>query len=95
MDSALTSHDTERRSASKAARMQRAALITDYRRPLEIGEIPVDSPRADGAVVRVEACGVCRSDWHFWNHDLNWVGFNLQLPAVLGGRSSYDPLSRI
>jgi len=34
-------------------------------------------------VVRVEASGVCRSDWHFWNQDLGWLGFNLTLPVDL------------
>ncbi|UYV39301.1 zinc-dependent alcohol dehydrogenase family protein [Rhodobacteraceae bacterium D3-12] len=44
----------------------RAARITDWRAPLEIVEVP--SPVAgEGAVVlKVLACGVCRSDWHAW-----------------------------
>lgn len=33
-------------------------------------ELPDPSPAPDGAVVRVEATGVCRSDWHGWQgHD--------------------------
>jgi threonine dehydrogenase-like Zn-dependent dehydrogenase len=52
-----------------APRTMRAAQMTAFRRPLEVGEVPVAAPRADGAVVRVEACGVCRSDWHFWNNN--------------------------
>lgn len=60
----------------------RAATITAFRRPLEVGEAPVAAPRADGAVIRVEASGICRSDWHFWNQDLQWMGFTLPLPAV-------------
>ncbi|WP_030168404.1 zinc-dependent alcohol dehydrogenase family protein [Spirillospora albida] len=33
-------------------------------------ELPDPSPGPDGAVVRVEATGVCRSDWHGWQgHD--------------------------
>lgn len=74
----------ERRVEHMASRTMHAALITGFRRPLELGEIPVQSPRPDGAVVRVEACGICRSDWHFWNQDMEWVGMNLQLPTVLG-----------
>jgi D-arabinose 1-dehydrogenase-like Zn-dependent alcohol dehydrogenase len=65
-----------------AARTMREAQITAFRRPLQIEEVPVAAPRADGAVVRVEASGVCRSDWHFWNQDLGWIGFNLPLPTV-------------
>ncbi|MGZ9112277.1 MAG: alcohol dehydrogenase catalytic domain-containing protein, partial [Rhodoplanes sp.] len=62
----------------------RATQLTAFRRPLEVVEIPVAAPRADGAVVRVEASGVCRSDWHFWNEDWTWMGLKLPLPTVLG-----------
>jgi D-arabinose 1-dehydrogenase-like Zn-dependent alcohol dehydrogenase len=62
----------------------RALQMTAFRRPLQVAEIPVAAPRADGAVVRVEACGVCRSDWHFWNEDWTWMGLKLPLPTVLG-----------
>jgi D-arabinose 1-dehydrogenase-like Zn-dependent alcohol dehydrogenase len=62
----------------------RAALMTAFRRPIEVREVPVEAPRADGALIRVEASGVCRSDWHFWNQDLGWIGFNLLLPANTG-----------
>jgi propanol-preferring alcohol dehydrogenase len=65
-------------------RTMRAARITAFRRPLEVAEVPVEAPRPDGAVVRVEASGVCRSDWHFWNQDLEWIGFNLPLPTNTG-----------
>jgi D-arabinose 1-dehydrogenase-like Zn-dependent alcohol dehydrogenase len=67
-----------------ASRTMRATQLTAFRRPLEVVEIPVAAPRADGAVVRVEASGVCRSDWHFWNEDWTWMGLNLPLPTVLG-----------
>lgn len=65
-------------------RTMRAARITAFRRPLEVSEVQVEAPRPDGAVVRVEASGVCRSDWHFWNQDLGWIGFNLALPTSTG-----------
>jgi propanol-preferring alcohol dehydrogenase len=35
-------------------------------------------------VIRVEACGVCRSDWHLWQEDWSWVGVTVPLPAVPG-----------
>jgi hypothetical protein len=54
-------------ATATASRTMRATQLTAFRRPLEIVEIPVAAPRADGAVVRVEASGICRSDWHFWN----------------------------
>ncbi|HSP61272.1 MAG TPA: alcohol dehydrogenase catalytic domain-containing protein [Ornithinimicrobium sp.] len=35
-----------------------------------VAEVAVPRPRPDGVVVRVEATGVCRSDWHAWQgHD--------------------------
>jgi len=67
-----------------AARTMRAAQITAFRRPIEVLEVPVAAPRPDGAVIRVEASGICRSDWHFWNQDLDWLGFSLSLPANTG-----------
>jgi D-arabinose 1-dehydrogenase-like Zn-dependent alcohol dehydrogenase len=71
-------------SPDTAPRASCAAQIMAFRRPLEVGEVPVATPRAEGAVVRVEASGVCRSDWHFWNQDWGWMGLNLLLPTVLG-----------
>lgn len=44
----------------------RAALLTAYRQPLEIAEVSEPECPADGAILSVLACGVCRSDWHGW-----------------------------
>src|SRR5439155_24958 len=35
-------------------------------------------------VVRVEANGICRTDWHLWMGDWSWIGLQLPLPHVLG-----------
>ncbi len=61
-----------------------AAVLVQFSVPLEVREVgePVCGP-AD-AVVRVEACGVCRSDWHVWRGDWGWVGVRPRLPLVLG-----------
>ncbi|WP_209833213.1 zinc-dependent alcohol dehydrogenase family protein [Ruegeria sp. HKCCE3926] len=45
----------------------RAARLITYRQPLEVTTIPDPAPAEDGVVVRVLACGVCRSDWHAWS----------------------------
>jgi alcohol dehydrogenase len=38
---------------------------------MEVGDFPDPSPGPDGVVLRVEATGICRSDWHAWmGHDL-------------------------
>jgi D-arabinose 1-dehydrogenase-like Zn-dependent alcohol dehydrogenase len=45
----------------------RAARLTGWRAPLEIGEVPEPACPRDGVVVEVLACGICRSDWHVWS----------------------------
>ena len=65
-------------------RTMRIAQMTAFRKPIQVTEMAIPSPAPDGAIVRVEASGVCRSDWHFWNQDLGWMGFNLKLPANTG-----------
>lgn len=45
----------------------RAARLISYRQPLDLTFVPDPEPVADGVVVRVTACGVCRSDWHAWS----------------------------
>lgn len=44
----------------------RAAILRDYRAPLSVEDWPEPDCPADGVVVRVLACGICRSDWHSW-----------------------------
>ena len=44
----------------------RAATLRAWRAPLEIGAVPDPAPPAGGVVLRVLACGICRSDWHVW-----------------------------
>jgi alcohol dehydrogenase len=46
-----------------------------------VTRVPIPEPRPDGAVIRVEAAGLCRSDWHGWQgHDPDIV----TLPHVPG-----------
>ena len=46
----------------------------------EVSSVPDPMPEADGVVLRVEASGVCRSDWHGWmGHDPD-----IALPHVPG-----------
>lgn len=44
----------------------RAARIIQWRAPLEIGQADDPACPPDGVVLRVLACGICRSDWHAW-----------------------------
>jgi alcohol dehydrogenase len=48
----------------------RAVRYDEYGAVPRIDRLPVPECPPDGAVVRVEATGVCRSDWHAWRgHD--------------------------
>ncbi|WP_374313056.1 zinc-dependent alcohol dehydrogenase family protein [Dongia sp.] len=44
----------------------RAALFEEFRQPLVVRDVPDPKCPRDGVVIAVEACGVCRSDWHGW-----------------------------
>lgn len=44
----------------------RAARLTAWRRPLTVTQLPDPTPPQGGVVLRVLACGICRSDWHAW-----------------------------
>jgi alcohol dehydrogenase len=44
----------------------RAALFETFRQPLEVTLVADPTCPPDGAIVRVMACGVCRSDHHAW-----------------------------
>ncbi|MGZ4623745.1 MAG: zinc-dependent alcohol dehydrogenase family protein [Blastococcus sp.] len=58
----------------------RALVFESFGGPLAVREVPDPDPRPGGVVVRVEASGICRSDWHAWQgHDPDVV-----LPHVPG-----------
>jgi len=59
----------------------KAAVLEAYNAPLALREVPDPEPGKAGAVIRVEANGICRSDWHAWAE--HWPGFP-KLPHVLG-----------
>ena len=62
----------------------KAAVMTELQKPLEIMELPDPVPGPYDALIRVEACGICRSDWHLWQGDWTWMGIQPQLPLVMG-----------
>jgi alcohol dehydrogenase len=48
----------------------KAVVYHQFGGPLAIETVPNPSPAPDGVVIRVEATGLCRSDWHGWHgHD--------------------------
>jgi alcohol dehydrogenase len=58
----------------------KAAYFEEFGQPLAIRTLPDPTPAKDGVVIRVEANGICRSDWHGWmGHDSD-----VKLPHVPG-----------
>ncbi|WP_151484642.1 zinc-dependent alcohol dehydrogenase family protein [Streptomyces albicerus] len=58
----------------------RAVVFERYGEPAEVRDVPDPVPAPHGVVVRVEATGLCRSDWHGWQgHDPD-----IALPHVPG-----------
>ncbi|MDQ1604680.1 MAG: hypothetical protein QOE01_2525 [Actinomycetota bacterium] len=58
----------------------RAVVYDEFGVVPEVRELPDPEPAPHGVVVRVEATGVCRSDWHAWTgHDPD-----IRLPHVPG-----------
>lgn len=58
----------------------RAAVLREYNKDLVIEEMPLPACPRDGVVLKVLACGVCRSDWH------GWVGEHPRVkPGQIGG----------
>ncbi len=58
----------------------KAAIFETFGQPPVIQELPDPEPPVHGAVIRVRATGICRSDWHAWRgHDPD-----VRLPHVPG-----------
>ena len=58
----------------------KAVLFIQFRESIEIVEVPDPIAPDDGVVLKVDATGICRSDWHGWQgHDPD-----IRLPHVPG-----------
>ena len=62
----------------------KAMVLEEVGKPMMVKEWPEPECPPDGAVIRVEASGICRSDWHLWQGDWGWIGFKMRMPTVLG-----------
>jgi D-arabinose 1-dehydrogenase-like Zn-dependent alcohol dehydrogenase len=62
----------------------KALVMEEVGKPMVVKNWPEPKCPPDGAVVRVEASGICRSDWHVWQGDWTWVGFQMPTPTILG-----------
>jgi alcohol dehydrogenase len=69
----------------------RAAVLEAYGEPLAVRDRDPPAPDPDGAVVEVEACGICRSDWHAWQGHGDWADDDVPIGQVLG----HEPAGRV
>src|ERR671936_605607 len=75
-DSSLVSLDTHVRDDH----LVRAMVLHAPRQPLRLEEVPEPQPGPGRVLVRVHACGVCRTDLHIFDGDLA----KPKLPLILG-----------
>ena len=63
----------------------KAAVMEQFGEPLKIHEDWSDPECGSrDAIIKVEACGICRSDYTIWNGGMEWVGIIPELPTVMG-----------
>ncbi|PSP16617.1 alcohol dehydrogenase [Halobacteriales archaeon QH_10_67_13] len=68
-----------------------AAILHEYGEPLNVRSVPAPEPGPNGAVVAVEACGLCRSDWHAWQGHGEWADDRVPRGQILG----HEPAGRV
>ncbi len=44
--------------------MMKAAVLTNFKKPLEIKQVKIPEPGPNDVLVKIIACGVCHSDTH-------------------------------
>ena len=69
----------------------RAAVLREHGEPLDVTEVPAPELDPDGVVVDVEACGICRSDWHAWMGHGEWADDAVSPGQILG----HEPAGRV
>src|SRR5690349_19424083 len=58
----------------------RAMILDAPLRPLRLGEVPIPSPRPGQLLLRIRACGLCRTDLHIIDGELK----DPKLPLIPG-----------
>ncbi len=58
----------------------KAMVLEEQQKPLQLQNVPVPEPNADQVLLRVKACGVCRTDLHIMDAELS----HPQLPLIPG-----------
>jgi propanol-preferring alcohol dehydrogenase len=60
--------------------IMRAMVVEQQKQPLVLKTLPVPSPSAQQVLIKVIACGVCRTDLHILDGELA----HPKLPLVIG-----------
>ncbi|MFC5971413.1 zinc-dependent alcohol dehydrogenase family protein [Halomarina salina] len=69
----------------------RAVVFQGAEEPMTVENVDPPECDDDGVVVETEACGVCRSDWHAWTGDWDWIGLMMTPGLVFG----HEPVGRV
>ncbi len=62
----------------------RAAVYTEFGKPMEIREFPVPEPEPGAILIKISRASICGSDLHMWRGDVNLTLLGAPLPAILG-----------
>jgi propanol-preferring alcohol dehydrogenase len=62
----------------------KAAVLREFRSPLEIQDIAVPRPTEHELLIKVEVCGICHSDLHVADGDWPQIASIVKKPLVLG-----------
>lgn len=62
----------------------KAAVLREFKKPLEIEEVPRPEPGDDEVLIEVEVCGVCHSDLHVADGDWRQFAGIVKKPLILG-----------
>jgi propanol-preferring alcohol dehydrogenase len=58
----------------------RSMVLSQAKRPLELRELPIPKPLETQVLIQVKACGVCRTDLHIFDGELEQP----KLPLIMG-----------
>ncbi|MCU6598979.1 alcohol dehydrogenase catalytic domain-containing protein [Peribacillus frigoritolerans] len=65
----------------------KAAVLGAFNQPLVIKNVADSTLTPDGVILKLEATGVCRSDWHAWQGNITTPNAEM-LPYILGHEMS-------
>src|SRR6478672_9242355 len=75
--SPFTSTRSSIRAICAGRQNMKAAIVREYKQPLQIEDAEAPSPGPDEVLIKVDACGVCHSDLHIaegdWTHLLRII----------------------